>query len=283
MHTLPFAKVEAIGNDFVLMDGRDVSGMDWQVLARRMCARRFGIGSDGLLVLLASGKADYRMRMFNPDGSEDMCGNGLRCLVHYIWERRLTDKRCMSIETWDGIRECEVVDQPDGSTAIRANMNKPSLRPADIPASISMNEVIACPIEAGGESFTVTAVQIGSPHAVIFMPLEYFWDTIPPVSPLIENHPVFPERVNVTWCHVESPESLRIRTWERGAGPTLGCGTGACAALVAANINGLASEHAKVTSPGGTLDIEWPDRADVYMTGEARIVYHGGWPVGQTG
>lgn len=279
MTSLAFTKVEAIGNDFVLVNALNLSEMDWPEITRRICDRHFGVGSDGLLVLMPSDTADFRMRMFNPDGCEDMCGNGLRCLAYYIHAQGLTSKRSMSIQTWDGIRQCDILDRPDGSGAVRVNMNRPSLAPADIPADMQVEQVIGYPIEVGGEVFDVTAVQIGSPHAVIFKPYEYFRDAPPPVSPLIENHPAFRERVNVTWCHVESPESLKVRTWERGAGPTLGCGTGACAALVAANINGLASERAGVTSPGGTLDIEWPNRGDVFMTGLANIVFHGEWPI----
>ncbi len=282
MTKLAFTKVEAIGNDFVLIDAQSLPEMDWPEVTRRMCARHFGVGSDGLLLLLPSETADFRMRMFNPDGSEDMCGNGLRCLVHYIWTCRLTDKRQMAIETWDGIRRCQVTEQ-GGTEAVRVNMNRPSFRSEDIPAGVPVDEMIDYPLEVDGQVFRVTGVQVGSPHAVIFMPLDFIRDAHPPISPLIENHPVFPERVNVTWCCPESPESLRIRTWERGAGPTLGCGTGACAALVAANVNGLASERAKVISPGGTLDIAWPGQADVFMTGPAHIVFEGEWLVKQEG
>lgn len=276
---IPFTKLQAIGNDFVLIDARSMPETDWSDLTRRMCERHFGIGSDGLLLLLASESADFRMRMFNPDGSEDMCGNGLRCLVYYVWRCGLTGNRHVAIETWDGVRQADILDLPDGGEAVCVNMNRPSVRAEDIPADVPENEVIDYPIEAGGESFRVTAVQVGSPHAVIFMPLDYFWWAPPAVSPLIENHPIFPDRVNVTWCCAESPDSLKVRTWERGAGPTLGCGTGACAALAAANITGRASEQAKVTSPGGTLDISWPNRGDIFMTGPAEIVFTGEWTI----
>lgn len=280
--TLPFVKLEAIGNDFVLIDALNLPEMDWPEITRRICDRHFGVGSDGLLVLMGSDTTDFRMRMFNPDGCEDMCGNGLRCLAYHIHTEGLTDKRSMSIQTWDGIRQCEILERLDGSGAVRVNMNRPSLAPADIPMNVQVDQVIGYPLEVGGEVFETTVVQVGSPHAVIFKPYEFFRDACPPASPLIEHHPLFPDRVNATWCYVESPDVLRVRTWERGAGPTLGCGTGACAALVAANVNGLASESAKVISPGGTLEIEWPGRGDVFMTGEAHHVYDGEWRLKQS-
>jgi len=277
MSTLSFTKLEGIGNDFVLIDAWSLPEMDWPALTVRMCDRHFGIGSDGLLLLMPSEKADIRMRMFNPDGTEDMCGNGLRCMAVYARNAGRVGGDEFTIETFDGVRRAEV----SGSSA-RVSMIKPSFKSADIPANLDVDEVIDYPIEAGGRVYRITAVQVGTPHAVIFASAESFWEVIPPESLLIQQHPVFPERVNVTWCDVESPESLRIRTWERGAGPTLGCGTGACAALVAANINGLASSRAEVTSPGGTLEIEWPDRGDILMSGPANEVYRGVWPLRPT-
>ncbi len=158
-------------------------------------------------------------------------------------------------------------------------MGRPSLRPADMPATLDADELINHQLDVAGQTYRITGVTVGTPHAVICAPLESFWENIPPVSGAIETHPAFPERINVTWCAHESPEALRIRTWERGVGPTLGCGSGACAALVAANLNGLVSTRADVTSPGGTLVIEWPDRGDLFMSGPANIVFEGEWPL----
>ena len=282
MKTLPFTKVEAIGNNFVLVNALGMpesAAADWPALAAGMCAHRFGVGSDGLLALLPSGKADFRLAMFNPDGTEDACGNGLRCAAVYIHAAGLSAKRDLTIEAKDGVRHTAIVPSADGSVSAKVNMGRPSLRPADIPANLDVDEVLNYPLDVGGDVYHVTAVQAGSPHAVIYAPLESFWERIPPVSADIEKHPAFPERINVTWCARESPESLRIRTWERGVGPTLGCGTGACAALVAANLHGHASVRAGVISPGGTLEIEWPDRADIFVTGPANIVFEGEWPL----
>jgi diaminopimelate epimerase len=277
MDYLPFTKVEAIGNNFVLIDALEMPELDWPALAVRMCAHHFGVGVDGLLVLVPSTHADFRLRMFNPDGTEDVCGNGLRCAVVYLRDHGISVRNDLVFEAKDGLRRVGT-DESDGRLKVRANMGPPSLRPADIPADLDVDQVIDYPFDVGGDVCRITCVSVGTPHAVIFTPLESFRDEIPAVSSAIERHPSFPERISVTWCWAESPHSLRIRTWERGVGPTLGCGTGACAALVAANLHGLAADRASVTSPGGTLEIEWPDRGEVFLTGSARIVFNGLWP-----
>lgn len=271
MKTLQFTKVEAIGNNFVLIDALNMPELDWPRLAVRMCAHHFGIGSDGLLVLLPSLEVDFRLRMFNPDGTEDACGNGLRCGAVYVRSAGLSIEQDIMFETKDGFHQAQMVSDD----TVRVNMGRPSLRAADIPANLDVDEVIDYPLDVGGVTYDIIAVSVNTPHVVICAPLESFWTTIPEASAAIENHRVFPERVSVTWCSQISSESLRIRTWERGVGPTLGCGTGACAALVAVNLKGLAGEHARVSSPGGTLEIEWPGRGDLFMSGPARIVYVG--------
>ena len=271
MKILTFTKVEAIGNNFVLINALDMPEIDWPRLAVRVCAHHFGIGSDGLLVLLPSQEADFRLRMFNPDGTEDACGNGLRCAAVYIHEAGLSKKQEIIFETKGGLRYAVVV----GPGIVKVNMGRPSLCASDIPANLDVDEVVDYSLDVGGSTYNITAVSVDTPHAVICAPMESFWQTIPSVSAEIETHRVFPERISVTWCAQETSESLRIRTWERGVGPTLGCGTGACATLVAANLKGLVGERARVTSPGGTLEIEWPDRGDLFMSGPARIVYVG--------
>jgi len=271
MKIFPFTKVEAIGNNFVLIDALGISEPDWSSLAVGMCAHRFGIGSDGLLALLPSQKADFKMRMFNPDGTEDACGNGLLCAAVYIRAIGLSAKKELTIEAKDGLHGVEI----SRTLTARVNLGRPSLRPADIPADSDADRLFDHPLELGGGTQRITAVTVGTPHAVICAPSESFWTAIPEVSREIETHPLFPERVNVTWCSSESPGSLRIRTWERGVGPTLGCGTGACAALAAANLHGIVETSACVTSPGGTLYVEWPDRGDIFISGTANIVYSG--------
>lgn len=276
---IPFTKVEAIGNHFVLIDARDLPEMDWPALATSMCARKSGVGSDGLLVISRSDSTDFRFRMWNPDGTEDVCGNGMRCGAVFLFEKGLIDKRSLSFEAKSGIVHAEISLGEDGMTTARVNMGAPSIRAEDIPVAVPFEESLDVPVRVGGRMYIANCVAVGTPHAVIFGNVSDFWEAIPPVSAGIEKHPLFPERISVTWCHVESPDSLVIRTWERGVGPTLGCGSGACAALVAANLHGLAGTSASVRSPGGTLQIEWPDHGDVFASGPARIVFEGEWPV----
>ncbi|MHB0913581.1 MAG: diaminopimelate epimerase [Armatimonadota bacterium] len=269
--SLRFTKFEAIGNTFVLIDSLDRPELDWPRLARRMCANHFGVGADGLLAVLPSKRADFRMLMFNSDGSEDVCGNGLRCVAAYVCREGYAGSRKLVIEQRGHLHEVELIS----CDQIRAEMGSPSLRAEDLPANLGVPEIIDYPLEAGGGVYRITCVQTGSPHAVIFAPLSDFWEVPPAVSAAIEVHPAFPERVSVTWCCAVSRDALKIHTWERAVGPTLGCGTGACAALVAANILGLSERAASVTSPGGTLQIEWVE--NLCMTGPARAVFEGVW------
>jgi diaminopimelate epimerase len=280
MQTLPFTKVEAVGNHFVLIDGRELSGMNWPLLAQRMCEFHCGVGGDGLLAIVPSSRGDFMMRMFNPDGSEDSCGNGLRCSAAYAYINGFCGKDLV-IEARDGLRPVQINSAEADSADVTVNMGRPSFKSRDIPAAVESEDMIDYPLEVGDETCYVTCVSVGTPHAVIFAPIEEFWDATPAISPEIEKHPIFPERISVTWCAVDDRETLRVHTWERAVGPTLGCGSGACAALAAASERGFAGTHAKVTSPGGVLEIDWPQCRDIFMSGPARIVYSGEWPLGR--
>lgn len=273
-----FTKVEAIGNHFVLVDARDMPEMDWPDLAVRMCAHAFGVGADGLLVISRSESAGFRFRMWNPDGTEDVCGNGMRCGAVFLFEKGLVGRSPISFEAKSGIVHAEISIDEDGVPSARVNMGSPSTRAKDVPIALPVDDALNVPVDVGGRIYTANCVLVGTPHAVIFADFSDFWERIPPVSADIEGHRLFPERINVTWCHVASSDSLVIRTWERGVGPTLGCGSGACAALVAANLHGLAGTSACVRSPGGVLQVDWPDRGDVFASGPARIVFEGTWP-----
>ncbi len=275
---IAFLKVEAIGNHFVLIDARDLPEMDWSSLALRMCEHHFGVGADGLLVVSPSDRADFRFRMWNPDGTEDVCGNGMRIAAVYAYEQSLVNGTALCMEARSGIVCAEIAADADGIPSARVNMGAPSTRAEDIPLAPGVGDPLSLGIEVDGRSYTAACILVGTPHAVIFADLDAFWETIPGDSPLIERHRLFPERISVTWCHVEGPDSLTIRTWERGVGPTLGCGSGACAALAAANLSGLAGASASVRSPGGTLCVDWPDRGDIFASGPARIVFEGRWP-----
>ncbi|MDI6829073.1 MAG: diaminopimelate epimerase [Armatimonadota bacterium] len=277
MTRIPFAKVEAIGNHFVLIDAVNMPEQDWSALAIRMCAAHFGVGSDGLLLLKPSAKADFGFRMFNPDGTEDVCGNGIRCSAIYARLKGLSCGDELTFETKGGVSAAKVLNVGSNSGDVKVNMGKPSLRAADLPMDVDVEEVIDFPLEISGNVYLVTGVSVGTPHVLIQAPLDFFWEELPSVSREIETHPIFPNRVNVTWWAANKVDELKIRTWERGVGPTLGCGTGACCALVAAYLHGEAGLSANVISPGGVLYIEWQKQGDIYMTGPARIVFEGVW------
>jgi diaminopimelate epimerase len=269
MEKLKFTKMHALGNDFVVLDARGGGLREPEELARRLCRRRFGIGADQMLVLAGSRKADFRMLIYNADGGEvEMCGNGIRCLARYIWDRGLSRKEVLEIETLAGVirpeREGEMV---------RVDMGEPVLEGREIPVDLD-GLVADYPLEVDGETLLVTCVSMGNPHAVIFvdnlggLPVSYY-------GPKIENHPLFPRRTNVEFVEVVGPEEIRMRVWERGAGETLACGTGASAAAVASSLKGLTGRSVRVRLEGGDLLIEWSADGRVYMTGPAEEVFEG--------
>lgn len=275
---MEFHKMHGIGNDFVMIDGRFNSVDDWGTLSQNMCNRQFGIGADGLILVLPSETADVRMRMFNPDGSEaEMCGNGIRCLAKYAYEQGIVTSREIVVETGAGLKRIGL-EEADGSiTRVRVSMGVPRLQPAEIPVLAQRAPVIDFPLMVDDMSLAVTCVSMGNPHAVTFLsqdPDEFSLETI---GPAVERHPAFPRRVNFEACQVVGQSDLKVRVWERGAGKTLACGTGACATAVAARLKGLIGDRCSVQLPGGTLDIEWDGQGEVFMTGPAETVFRGTW------
>ena len=274
---LPFVKMQSVGNDFVVVDEAAwLPGTLWHETAVALCDRKFGVGADGLLLVGPSQTADLRMRMFNPDGTEDMCGNGLRCVVHRAFARDTISTQG-SVETIAGVFRTVVHD--DGS--ITTGMGVPQFAPAEIPMLAgSAKAVQAFRLDVGGEIIPVWAASTGTPHTLVFC------DALPGdarffhQSPLIENHVLFPERTSVMWAVVEPGEALRLRIWERGAGETLGCGTGACASAVLARRSGkINADKITVHSKGGTLHVSWAggDSDPIFLTGVAHTVYTGYW------
>jgi diaminopimelate epimerase len=271
--SLPFAKFHGAGNDFVVVDGRAAGGRhhaepalatDWPALARRLCDRHFGVGADGLLVAAppSGAGAAQRMRMFNPDGSEaEMCGNGLRCFVRWLVERgEVPPGTTLAVETGAGVLAVEA--GLDGRIA--AQMGPPMLRPAEIPLAPRAAEgqpgdgpVLRLPLRVPQGEFEATCVSMGNPHAVVFVP-DVAGIALEAVGPALERHPAFPQRTNVEFCQVLSQDRLRVRVWERGAGITLACGTGACATVVAARLRGAVGPRVTVELPGGELEVAWP-------------------------
>ncbi len=275
---LRFTKMEGLGNDYIYVNGFDEK-LDPERLPQLAVAvsdRHFGVGSDGLILILPSDKADFRMRMFNADGSEgEMCGNGIRCFSRYVYDRGLTKKTCFEVETGAGLIRPEIILRDGQVYGVRVDMGEPRLVPEQIPIrGQGPGPVIDHRLEACGEEFSGTAVSMGNPHFTVFVD-DVAGVDLERVGGPIETHPDFPRRVNVHFAQVLGPSEIRMRTWERGSGITLACGTGACATLVAAALTGRAGRQATVYLPGGPLEIEWAAGNRVYMTGPANFVCDG--------
>jgi diaminopimelate epimerase len=281
-----FTKLQGSGNDFVLLE-TDESRRDWSRLAIAMCDRHFGIGADGLLLVLPSSKADFKMRMFDPDGSEaEACGNGLRCLVKYVLEKGLFDKDAarMTVETIAGIRKVKLEGAGGKIAGIKVSMGKPKFAAGDIPMVIEpggelvdIKKMLGYPVTIENTNLLLNLVSMGNPHAV------YFWQhtvsefPLSRLGPKVENLPVFPSRVNFEVAHVVSRQKIEARIWERGAGETLACGSGACAIAVAARLHGHIDNKVDIKLPGGVLGVEWNGAGEVYLSGPAEIVFSGEW------
>ncbi len=272
--------MHGIGNDFVVIGALDELPLPEEKLdefARFVCDRHFGVGADGVIWVLPSQVADFKMRIFNPDGSEaEMCGNGIRCAVKWFYDRDYAKGNAVRVETLAGIKTVWVQEENGRAKAVTVDMGEPIFEPALIPTSLSeRGEAIETPLNVEGfGTYTVSAVSMGNPHCVIFVDnVDNF--PVEVLGPRIEHHPAFPKRTNVEFVQVISSNEMKVRVWERGAGLTLACGTGACASLAVAARTGLTERKAKVHLPGGTLTIEWRDDGRIYMTGPAVEVFRG--------
>ena len=268
--------MHGLGNDYIYINCLKECPNDLPDLAKRFSDRHFGIGSDGLVLILQSKIADFRMRMFNPDGSEaEMCGNAIRCVGKYIYDNGLTDRMRISVETLAGIRILDLLAENGKVLLVRVDMGEPVTRPGNIPVNSTKDIFISEPVTVKGRAFRVTCVSMGNPHAVSYIedvsvfPLEVF-------GPAMEASELYPRRINSEFVEIIDRKTIKMRVWERGAGETLACGTGACAAAVASVLNGLCDRKVTVKLPGGDLTVEW-DESDrhVYMTGPAVKVFEG--------
>ena len=244
--------------------------------AKKLSDRHFGIGSDGLVLICPSDKADFRMDMYNSDGSQaEMCGNATRCVGKYVYDKGLTDKTEITLETLAGIKILKL-NVVDGSVkSVCVNMGSPELTPKNIPIDSSLDRFIQQPVEVDGREYLVTGVSMGNPHAVTFID-----DTdsleIEKIGPKFENHELFPRRINTEFAQIVDRGTIKMRVWERGAGETLACGTGACATLVAAALSDFVDDEADLKLIGGTLHIKWDkEENNIYMTGPAEFVFDG--------
>ncbi len=274
---MEFTKMHGLGNDFILVEGETALPANAGELAVKLCDRFFGIGADGLVYILPSNKADFMMRIMNSDGSEaEQCGNAIRCVAKYVYDRGLTDKSQVTIETIGaGAQKVELSVENGKAVKVKVDMGAPILKGLQVPTTVDEDQVVDYPIAVDGREFRFTAVSMGNPHCVIYVDDAVNFD-LHTWGPKLEKHPMFPRKVNVEFATVKTRDYADMRVWERGAGPTLACGTGACATLVSSVLNGLTDRTAVVSLKGGELLIEWNEADNhVYMTGPAQEVYTG--------
>lgn len=271
-----FTKMEGLGNDYVYVNCFAEQVENPKELAIKVSDRHFGIGSDGLILIKPSEVADFCMDMYNADGSRsEMCGNGIRCVAKYVYDKGLTDKTSISVETLAGIKYLDLTVDKGRVVMVTVNMGAPELLPAKIPVRSDKDILVAEPISVGGQEYKMTCVSMGNPHCVVFVedtaafPLEE-------KGPLFESHELFPNRINAEFIQILDRKTVNMRVWERGTGETLACGTGACASTVACILNGLTDDEITLHLLGGDLKVRWDREANlVYMTGPAAIVFDG--------
>jgi diaminopimelate epimerase len=271
-----FTKMQGLGNDYIYVNCLEETVPDPVATAKKASDRHFGIGSDGLVLILPDEQADFRMRMFNSDGSEsEMCGNAARCVGKYIHDRGLSDSEEIRLMTGAGIKTLKLTVRDGKAESVRVDMGEPILEAERIPTTLTGLRVVNTPVEILGQTYGVTCVSMGNPHAVIFVEDADTFD-VRGIGSVIENYPLFPRKTNVEFVTVEDREHMRMRVWERGAGETMACGTGACATLVAAVLNGLCERKAILRLNGGPLTVEWdPETNHVYQEGPAEFVFDG--------
>ncbi len=272
-----FTKMHGTGNDYVYVDlFKETIGNPSQ-LAVCVSDRHFGIGSDGLILVAPSDRADCRMIMYNADGSEGaMCGNGIRCVAKYAYEHGIVDASHITVETKSGVKTLDLTVEDGVVTYVQVNMGKAVLRPSEIPVCAEGDTFVAQTIAVGGKEYEVTCVSMGNPHCVVFMDGIDTMD-LTKTGPLFENHPLFPDRINTEFVEVVDGHSIRMRVWERGSGETISCGTGTCAATVAAVLNGYChrGEEIEVQIRGGKLYDTYKENGEVWMRGPAVTVFEG--------
>lgn len=273
-----FTKMQGIGNDYVYVNCLEEHVENPSALARKMSRPHYGVGSDGLILICPSDVADFEMKMYNADGSEgEMCGNGVRCIGKYVYDRGLTDKTTINLMTGGGLKQLQLNVQEGRVKTVRVDMGMPELFPPKIPVDLPGETVMGHRLSVGSSAYEIHCVSMGNPHCVIFVRNPDAVD-LERVGSLLENHPLFPRRTNVEFVQVVDRGHLRMRVWERGAGETLACGTGACASLVAAVLTGRADRQVEMELLGGTLALEWsPEDGHVYQEGAAEFVFDGEW------
>ncbi len=274
---MKFSKMHGTGNDYIFINCFEEQVDDPTSLSVRLSDRHFGVGGDGIILVCPSAAADFKMRMFNSqDGSEaQMCGNGIRAFGKYVFDKGLTKKTILTVETKAGIKQLTLNVENGKVSTVRVDMGEPLTASNDIPVAAATKDFIDQPVKVGDKTYRMTCVNMGNPHAVTYVDDVDALD-LSRIGPPLENHPIFPERANIEFVQVIDDRTLKMRVWERGSGETLACGTGACASLVASVLNGKTKRRAKVILLGGELDIEWNETTGhVYKTGPAAFVFDG--------
>ena len=273
---MKFTKMQGAGNDYIYVDCTKKLLKNPSKTAIKVSERHFGIGSDGMILIKSSDKADFFMEMYNADGSQGkMCGNGIRCVGKYVYDNKMTDKTTITVETLSGIKTLVLNVEDDKVKTVRVNMGSPILESAKVPVVSEKDKVIDEPVMVNNKEYRITCVSMGNPHAITFVDDIDSLD-IEHIGPMFEKKEIFPEQVNTEFIQVVSRDVIKMRVWERGSGETLACGTGACASVVACVLNGLTEDKVTVKLLGGDLFIEYNrDEDAVYMTGPARITFTG--------
>ncbi len=277
MQTFKFTKMHGAGNDYIYVNCFEEKVEDINATAKLVSDRHFGIGSDGLVLICPSDKADFRMDMYNSDGTQaEMCGNATRCVGKYVHDKGLTDKTTITLETLAGIKILKLnLDENGEVDTVCVNMGSPELCPKNIPINSELDRFIQEPITVDGKEYKVTGVSMGNPHAITYID-DVDTLEIEKIGPKFENHEMFPKRINTEFAQIVDRSTIKMRVWERGAGETLACGTGACATMVAANLSDLVDDSVDLVLIGGTLNIRWDkEENNIYMTGPARFVFDG--------
>ena len=274
---MKFTKMHGCGNDYIYVNCFTEKIEEPSVIAKKVSDRHFGIGSDGLILICPSETADFKMRMFNADGSEGkMCGNGIRCVAKYVYDNGMTDKEVITVETLSGIKTLQLAVSEGRVQAVTVDMGSPVLTPSQIPVKCEGDRMINQPVSVGGKEYYITCVSMGNPHAVVFTEEEVTALNLEKIGPLFENHEIFPDRVNTEFIHVIDEKTIDMRVWERGSGETLACGTGACASVVACVLNHKTEVEVLVHLLGGDLEVRYDrEKNTVLLTGPAEFICTG--------
>lgn len=282
-----FSKLQAAGNDFVIIDARSING-NWSNLARDICDRHYGVGADGIILVLNSDVADFGMRIINSDGSEaEICGNGLRCFARYLFDHKLVSGTLIEVGTLSGVRTVQIFPENGKVNKAKVNMGKPRFKPDEIPVNIEdsasrgdevdIMPIIDYPVSIAGNDIKLSFVSMGNPHAIQFIDIPVSEYPLTTIGPLIERYELFPRRINFEIARVRDRKNIEARVWERGAGETLACGSGTCAIAVIARTKGYIDDEVDIMLPGGILSVTWDGIGEVYLAGPVDEVFEGEW------